>query len=85
MPRAAKRIESDALNLDIQARAKLAGKLLMSLDEPSTSEVERLWLDEAERRLEEYRSGKVQGVPANDVFQRAIYNLTVCSIPSKPI
>lgn len=75
MPMAAKKIESEALNLDIQARAKLAGKLLMSLDDPSASEVERLWLDEAERRLTEYRSGKVQGVPADEVFQRAIAEL----------
>jgi len=47
----------------------------MSLDEPSVSEVERLWLDEAERRLDECRAGKVQGVPANEVFQRAIAEL----------
>ena len=76
MPMATKKIESEALNLDIQARAKLAGKLLMSLDEPSASEVEQLWLDEAERRLDEYRAGKVQGVPANEVFQRAIAELS---------
>lgn len=76
MPITMKKIESEALNLDIQARARLAGKLLMSLDEPSASEVERLWLDEAERRLEEYRAGKIQGVPANEVFQRAIIELS---------
>lgn len=76
MPKAAKKIETEALSLDINARAKLAGKLLMSLDEPTVSEVERLWLDEAERRLDEYRAGKVQGVPANEVFQRAIAELS---------
>jgi putative addiction module component (TIGR02574 family) len=76
MPMSTNKIESEALNLDIQARAKLAGKLLMSLDEPSASEVEQLWLDEAERRLDEYRAGKVQGVPANEVFQRAIAELS---------
>jgi len=76
MPMTVEKIESEALNLDIQARAKLAGKLLLSLDEPSASEVERLWLDEAEKRLAEYRAGKVQGVPASEVFQRAIAELT---------
>ena len=75
MPMSAQKIESEALNLDFQSRAKLAGKLLMSLNEPSESEVERMWLDEAERRLTEYRAGKVQGVPANEVFQRAIAEL----------
>jgi putative addiction module component (TIGR02574 family) len=73
MPMAANKIESEALNLDIQARAK---QLLMSLDEPSVSEVEQPWLDEAERRLYEYRAGKVQGVPANEVFQWAIAELS---------
>jgi putative addiction module component (TIGR02574 family) len=75
MPTTTKKIESEALNLDIQARANLAGKLLLSLDEPSRSEVERLWLDEAEKRLAEYRAGKVKGVPADDVFQRATAEL----------
>lgn len=76
MPVTNKNIESEALGLDIQARAKLAGKLLMSLDEPSPSEVERLWLDEAERRLDDFRAGKVKGVPAAEVFQRAIAELS---------
>jgi len=60
MPMDTQKIESEALNLDIQACAKLAGK----------------WFDEAERRLDEYRAGKVQGVPANEVFQRAIAELS---------
>jgi len=42
-----------ALDLSIEERSLLAGKLLLSLDEPSESEVENLWLEEAERRLEE--------------------------------
>lgn len=58
--------------LDIEDRALLAGKLLLSLDEPKSSEVERLWLDEAERRLEGYRAGHVQGILADEVFRRAI-------------
>ena len=76
MPMTQKKIETEALNLDIQARAELAGKLLNSLDEPSVPEIEQLWLEEAERRLNEYRAGKVRGVPANEVFQRAIAELT---------
>lgn len=76
MQKATQKIESEVLRLDIHARAKLAGKLLMSLDEPSVSEVGRLWLDEAERRLDEYRGGTVQGVPSDEVFQRAVAELS---------
>ena len=70
------KIECEALSLDLQSRAQLAGKLLLSLDEPSASEVERLWLDEAERRLEEYRSSSIEGVPAGEVFKNAIADLS---------
>jgi putative addiction module component (TIGR02574 family) len=76
MPMAMHKIESEALNLDIHSRASLVGKLLLSLDEPTVSEVEQLWLDEAERRFNEYRNGKVQAIPGNDVFKRAIAELS---------
>jgi hypothetical protein len=36
------------------------------------SEVEKLWLDEAERRLDDYRAGKIQGIPGKEVFERAM-------------
>jgi putative addiction module component (TIGR02574 family) len=69
-------LAKETMALDIEDRALLAGKLLLSLDEPTPSEVERLWLDEAERRLESYRTGKVQGIPADEVFRRAISELS---------
>ena len=69
-------IESEALSLDMHSRANLVGKLLLNLDEPNVSEVEQLWLNEAERRLEDYRQGKVQGIPGNEVFERAIAELS---------
>ncbi len=71
-----KKIESEALNLDMRSRGSLVGKLLLSLDEPTVSEVERLWLNEAERRLDDYRSGKVHGISGNEVFKRAISELS---------
>ena len=69
-------ISAATMKLDLEDRAKLAGKLLLSLDEPSSTELERLWLDEAERRLEDFRTGKVQGISAEDVFRRAISELS---------
>lgn len=76
MPMTMQKIESEALNLDLHSRASLVGKLLLSLDEPNVSEVERLWLDEAERRLDDYRAGKSQGIPGNEVFKKAIAELS---------
>jgi putative addiction module component (TIGR02574 family) len=65
-----------ALDLSIEERAQLAGKLLLSLDEPSESEVENLWLEEAERRLKEFHEGSVRGIPADDVFRRAMDDIS---------
>jgi putative addiction module component (TIGR02574 family) len=69
-------IEKATMQLDLEERASLAGKLLLSLDEPSATEVERLWLYEAERRLEDFRSGKVQSIPAEEVFRRTIAEIS---------
>lgn len=70
-------ISAATMQLDLEDRARLAGKLLLSLDEPSSAELERLWLDEAERRLEDFRSGKVQGIPAENVFRRSISEMNM--------
>lgn len=63
-------IEDDALKLSEEDRARLAVRLLASLEEEAESpeEIEKLWLAEAERRFQELRAGVVQGVPARDVF-----------------
>lgn len=75
----AKKLEeiiSAALELTLQERAQLAGTLLLSLDEPTDSEVERLWLKEAERRLKEFREGKVEGIPTEEVFNRTVADIS---------
>ncbi len=69
-------ILAKAMELSLEERAQLAGKLLLSLDEPSESEVERLWMQEAERRLREFREGKTKGIPADEVFRRAIADIS---------
>jgi putative addiction module component (TIGR02574 family) len=65
-----------ALKLGIEERAQLAGRLLLSLDEPSESETETLWLEEAERRLREFREGRVHGIPAEEVFRKAMDDIS---------
>ena len=69
-------ITQAAMQLDLEERALLAGALLSSVDPPSESEIERLWLDEAERRLQAYREGKVKGIPAEQVFNRVIAEIS---------
>jgi putative addiction module component (TIGR02574 family) len=61
-------LKREALQLDPQTRASLARDLLVSLDDLSEAEVERLWLEEAARRDEDMTSGKVQPIPMDEVF-----------------
>jgi putative addiction module component (TIGR02574 family) len=63
-------IEKDALRLPPQDRARLAVRLLSSLEGTTESpeEIEKLWIAEAERRFQELRDGVVQGIPAQEVF-----------------
>jgi putative addiction module component (TIGR02574 family) len=72
MPKQIEEVMAETMELNLEDRAQLVGKLILSLDEPTESEVERLWLDEASRRLAEFRQGKVKGLPADEVFRRAI-------------
>jgi hypothetical protein len=44
------RIEEEALKLDPRSRARLAGKLLESLESLSDEENAQLWAEEAQRR-----------------------------------
>lgn len=64
-------IQNEALQLSETERAALAERLLASLDEGVTGLNEELWLDEAERRLEEYRVGKTTAITAEEVFNDA--------------
>ena len=63
-------IEKDALRLSPEDRARLAVRLLSSLEKAAEllEEIEKLWIAEAERRFQELRDGVVQGMPAREVF-----------------
>jgi putative addiction module component (TIGR02574 family) len=62
-------LESEALRLDPRSRARLAERLLGSLDDLAEAEVEDLWLDEAERREKAWDAGEVAGIPADQVLR----------------
>jgi hypothetical protein len=64
-------IEAKALQLDPKDRARLAEKLLASLETLSDAENDRLWTEEAERRDAEWESGAGTGRPAADVLRDA--------------
>lgn len=60
----------NAMSLDVHDRANLAERLLASLEELSEEEAERLWAEEAQRRLEEYCAGRAKAIPAQAVHEK---------------
>jgi Putative addiction module component len=65
------RIEKEIMKLDSNSRAKLASRLLSSLDELSEDENEKLWAEEALRRHEDLLRGKAKSRPAGAVLRNA--------------
>ncbi len=71
MPMKLEELEREVMKLNLEDRAALAEKLILSLDAPSDEENLHLWVREAERRLQELREGMVGEIPAEEVFRRA--------------
>jgi putative addiction module component (TIGR02574 family) len=66
-----KEIEAQIKKLHLKERAALAKWIVESLDELSEEEIEALWAEEAERRLDEMERGQVNEIPAKEVIRRA--------------
>ena len=66
-----KELEAEALKLDPKARARLAGKLLESLEDLSEEENASLWAEEAKRRDAEMDASPASSISAADVFREA--------------
>ncbi|HXJ96293.1 MAG TPA: addiction module protein [Terriglobia bacterium] len=62
-------LEAAALKLDMHERARLAETLLGSLEDLSSAEAERLWAQEALRRLVELDQDPTASRPAEDVLR----------------
>lgn len=64
-------LTADAMKLPLRDRLQLAQRLVSTLDDEVEADTEALWFAEAERRLEELRSGKVQGIDSDAAFRTA--------------
>jgi len=71
METAFEEVMSNAMKLSPRERVRLAQRLVASLDEQSDAGVEPLWAAEAARRLEELRTGRVQGIASAEAFRKA--------------
>ena len=68
MPVIAKKVFDEALSLPAESRASLVEKLLTSLNLPTQPEIDRLWAEEAERRIAQVDKGEVKLLSGKRVF-----------------
>jgi putative addiction module component (TIGR02574 family) len=63
-------IEKTVLRLPKEDRAHLVNLLLDSLDEPSETDIQQLWLETSQRRASEIDVGKVSLVSGESLEER---------------
>jgi putative addiction module component (TIGR02574 family) len=57
----------EAISLPVEERTLLVDRLLQSLN-PTQSDIDKLWAEEAEKRLKEITEGSVKTIPGDEVF-----------------
>ena len=62
-----KEVLERALALKPEERFIVVEGLLRSLDE-SDKRLDDIWSEEAEKRLQAYRKGRIKGIPMEDIF-----------------
>ena len=72
MARPLEEIEQELLHLPQAERARLAHRLIVSLDEdlPPDEGIEAAWIEEIKRRDAEIERGDVQTIPAEEAMRR---------------
>jgi len=64
-----KELIEEVASLPVEERALVADSILRTLNPPD-AEIDRKWMQVAQRRLAELRSGKVKPIPGEQVFAR---------------
>lgn len=66
----AEKVLDEAMHLPESERRTLALRLLDSVGDEPPAAVERAWIDEAGRRLDDLRAGRTQAVPWEEARRR---------------
>ena len=61
-----KEIIKNAMKLSPQEKLLVVDSILKSLDEPD-KEIEKIWLEESEKRLKLFHQGKLKGIPLEEI------------------
>lgn len=69
MSELAKKFADEAALLPREDRIGLIEKLLQSLNTPSLADIDKLWAEEVEKRINEYENGSVEALDGTQVFK----------------
>ncbi len=64
-----KELIAEAISLPVEERAMMVDSLLKSLNVPET-DIDKRWASVAQRRLDDLRSGRVEAVAGDKVFEK---------------
>ena len=70
MPVAANRIYEEALSLPIDDRLLLIDKLIHSTNLPVENELEEIWMQEIQTRVEDLENGNAKLIAGEEVFKK---------------
>ena len=65
----AKDILKEAIQLEPTEKVKLVDQLISSLDKPD-KELDKLWAEEAESRLDAYKQGKLKAISVEEILSK---------------
>jgi putative addiction module component (TIGR02574 family) len=69
MSELAKKLAKEVSLLPREDRVELIEELLQSLNTPGLAEIDKLWEEEAEKRINEYENGSVEALDGKQVFK----------------
>jgi putative addiction module component (TIGR02574 family) len=62
-------IEQKALTLSPEDKELLIQHLIVSLEKTPISEIDQAWIEESEKRYNNYKLGITQGIPESKIFK----------------
>ena len=64
------RVVEEVLELPAEVRINLVDRILVSLNLPMQPDIDKIWSEEAERRVAEIDRGEVELIPGEEVFAK---------------
>jgi putative addiction module component (TIGR02574 family) len=64
-------LEKQVMDLSPRSRIRIAEKIIESVDDFTSKEIEAAWSEEIQRRVNDIESGKVKGIPAAQAMAKA--------------